>query len=110
MMREGDVVARVERITVRRLRSWVSRGWIRPSGEGKMITFTEADVARVTLIRDLRDTLEIHEEEVPVILNLIDQIHGLRYELKSLVDVIDTLPPEMRAEIKARLKEKAGGV
>lgn len=106
MLREGDVVARVERITVRRLRTWVSRGWIQPSGEGETIAFTEADVARVSLIRDLRDTLEIHEEEVPVILSLIDQIHGLRYELKSLVTVIDTLPEDVRAEIKARLKEK----
>lgn len=106
MLQERDVVARVERITVRRLRTWVQRGWILPTRKGKAIEFSETDVARVSLIRDLRDTLEIQADAVPVILHLIDQIHGLRHEMRSLLTVIDALPEETRAEIKMRLKEK----
>ena len=40
-------------------------------------------MARAALICDLEDELGFAEEDVPVLLNLIDQIHGLRAELKA---------------------------
>jgi chaperone modulatory protein CbpM len=105
ILHERDVVARVERVTLQRLRVWVKRGWIRPLRKGRAAQFTEADVARVGLICDLSDTLEIHEEAVPVILHLIDQIHGLRHEMKALLEAIDALPEDTRAQIRARIKQ-----
>lgn len=103
MLSEHDVIAQVERMTVERLRVWVERGWVRPAATGRAVVYTEADVARVRLICDLRDTLEINEEAVPVILDLIDQIHGLRHELKCLLAAIESLPREMREAIRARM-------
>jgi hypothetical protein len=35
-------------------------------------------VARAQLIRDLKDDLGVNDEGVGVILNLVDQVHGLR--------------------------------
>jgi chaperone modulatory protein CbpM len=55
------------------------------------------------LIRDLEDKLGFDEEEVPVLLNLIDQIHGLRAELKGLLEALDDLPDEVRATVKTRI-------
>ncbi|MFD0986935.1 chaperone modulator CbpM [Methyloligella solikamskensis] len=102
MLDERDLVSRVEQLTVTRLRVWVSEGWIRPV-EDETKKFSEADLARAALIRDLVDELGVNEEEVPVILSLIDQIHGLRSELRVLVEAINELSEEGRTELKERI-------
>ena len=101
MLTERDIVARVQHLTVTRLRVWVRQGWIRPAAKEKQ-GFTEADMARAALIRDLEDKLGFDEEQVPVLLNLIDQIHGLRAELKTALQVLDKLPDDVRATLKVR--------
>lgn len=108
MLDESDIVARVERVSVTRLRVWISEGWIQPA-DAAAKSFNEADLARAALIRDLFDELGFGEEEVPVVLHLIDQIHGLRSELRQLVEAIDEVPEEARAEIKARLRARRTG-
>ena len=102
MLTERDVVARVERLTVTRLRVWVAQGWVRPAGE-TALAFSEADIARAALICNLEDELGFAEEDVPVLLNLIDQIHGLRAELKGLLAALDELPEDVRATVRMRI-------
>ncbi|MFW6076376.1 MAG: chaperone modulator CbpM, partial [Hyphomicrobiales bacterium] len=81
---EDQVLASVERLSVRRLRTWVRRGWIQPqSGDGRTI-YSEVDVARICLLCELREDLSIDEEALSLIVPLIDQIHGLRRELRIL--------------------------
>ena len=48
MLSERDVVARVQRLTVTRLRVWVQQGWIKPVDE-EARAFSEADAARAAL-------------------------------------------------------------
>jgi len=102
MLSERDLLARVHRLTVTRLRVWVSQGWIKPA-DREAQAFSEADLARAALICNLEDELGFAEEDVPVLLNLIDQIHGLRAELKGLVDALDDLPPDLRATVRMRI-------
>jgi len=109
MLREADVVRKVERITVERLRVWVERGWIKPVRRGRALTYSETDVARISLICDLSDIMEISDDSVPVVLHLIDQIHGLRHEMKVLLAAIDELPEDVRASIKARISRSESG-
>ena len=108
MLSERDLLARVHRLTVTRLRVWVSQGWIKPA-DRKAQGFSEADLARAALICNLEDELGFAEEDVPVLLNLIDQIHGLRAELKGLVDALDDLPPDLRATVRLRITTRREG-
>jgi chaperone modulatory protein CbpM len=105
MLSERDIVAKVQQLTVTRLRVWVRQGWIRPAPKAKQ-PFSEADMARAALIRDLEDKLGFDEEQVPVLLNLIDQIHGLRSELKTLLEALDELPEDVRATVKGRIAKR----
>jgi chaperone modulatory protein CbpM len=57
----------------------------------------------------LEDELGFTEEDVPVLLNLIDQIHGLRAELKGLVEALDDLPPDVRATVRMRIERRRQG-
>jgi chaperone modulatory protein CbpM len=108
MLSERDLLARVQRLTVTRLRVWVSQGWIKPA-DHRAQSYSEADLARAMLICNLEDELGFAEEDVPVLLNLIDQIHGLRAELKGLVDALDDLPPDIRATVRMRITTRREG-
>jgi chaperone modulatory protein CbpM len=108
MLSERDLLTRVQRLTVTRLRVWVAQGWIKPVDE-RAQSYSEADLARAALICNLEDELGFAEEDVPVLLNLIDQIHGLRAELKGFVDALEDLPPDIRATVRMRITTKREG-
>jgi chaperone modulatory protein CbpM len=108
MASEQDVIARVQHLTVTRLRVWVSQGLIKPDDETAP-DFSEADIARAALISDLEDELGFAEEDVPVLLNLIDQIHGLRSELRGLLEALDDLPPDVRNTVRMRIERRRQG-
>jgi len=108
MPSEQDVVARVQSLTVTRLRVWVSQGLIKPADDAAQ-RYSEADIARAALIRTLEDELGFAAEDVPVLLNLIDQIHGLRSELRGLIEVLDDLPPDIRSTVRLRIESRRKG-
>jgi chaperone modulatory protein CbpM len=108
MLTERDLLTKVHRLTETRLRVWVAQGWIKPKDEAAR-RFSEADLARAALICNLEDELGFSEEDVPVLLNLIDQIHGLRAELKALLEALEDLPPDVRATVKMRITRSRGG-
>jgi chaperone modulatory protein CbpM len=68
------------------LEIWINEEWLVPAMEGDTSTFSEADLARAELIRDLMDDLGVNPEGVGVVLRLLDQVHGLRGALASLVE------------------------
>jgi len=105
MLTEQDLIARVSRLTVTRLRVFVSQGLIKPVDQVRQ-GYTEADLARAVLICNLEDELGFDEEDVPVLLNLIDQIHGLRSELRGFIEVIEDLPTETRATVRMRIEQR----
>jgi chaperone modulatory protein CbpM len=104
MLSEKDLLARVDRLTVTRLKVWVAQGWIKPADDAAQ-GYSEADLARAALICNLEDELGFDEEDVPVLLNLIDQIHGLRAELKGLLAALDALPDDMRTTVRLRIAQ-----
>jgi len=72
------------------LDAWVEAGWLLPPQTEPELMFSDIDLARVQLIRDLREDFGVNDEGVSVILHLIDQMHGLRRSMQGLLD-------EMRA-------------
>jgi chaperone modulatory protein CbpM len=108
MLSERDVIARVQHLTVTRLRIWVKQGWIKPADAAAQ-AFSEADAARAALICNLEDELGFAEEDVPVLLNLIDQIHGLRAELIGVLDALEDLPADIRTTVRLSLERRRGG-
>ena len=67
------------------LEVWIEEEWLVPSGTATELAFSEADLARAKLIQDLMQDLGVNDEGVGVILNLLDQVHGLR---KVLADTL----------------------
>jgi chaperone modulatory protein CbpM len=102
---EQDVVAAVGEISPRRLRVLVRRGWVRPRRRSGTPEFTDADVARVRLVCELTEKLDVPEEDVAVILSLLDQVHGLRRALRNLGRAVEGQPDDVRAQIARAFRE-----
>jgi chaperone modulatory protein CbpM len=82
------------------LERWISNQWVRPDSQSGRYVFREIDIARVSLILELRNELAIDEDALPVVLSLMDQVYDLRRRLRRLGDAITTIAPEdMRREL-----------
>jgi chaperone modulatory protein CbpM len=95
-------IVEIVQVPAKRLRAWVRKGWIRPEAREGAPVFAEIDVARVTLLKQLCDDLEIEEDTVAILISLLDQVHSLRRELKALAHAVEHQPEPVRADI-ARL-------
>ncbi|MGO4173548.1 chaperone modulator CbpM [Bosea sp. TAF32] len=78
-------------IQVQVLDLWLEQRWLIPEEAEAGLLFSEIELARAHLIRQLKDDLGANDEGIDVILHLVDQIHGLRRVLG-----------ELREEIKGR--------
>jgi len=90
------------------LEAWVAAGWLMPGAQASTEAggpqFTEIDVARVHLIRDLQGDMGVNDEGVGVILGLIDQLHGLRRTLGDLLSAIHAQPQDMRERLAVHVR------
>jgi chaperone modulatory protein CbpM len=100
---ETEVVARVEGLTVARLRAFVAADCVVPVEREGRLGFREADVARLRLLEELADDFGLDEEAAAVVVSLVDQIHGLRRELRRLGEAVAAETPEVRTRIRVRL-------
>jgi chaperone modulatory protein CbpM len=100
---ETEVVAQIRGLSVTRLRAWVGADCLTPAEREGRLAFAEADVARLRLLADLSDAFDLDPEAASLVLSLVDQIHGLRRELRRLGEAVAAEQPEVRARIKDRL-------
>ena len=82
-----DFLARAD-IDHRTLELWIEEEWLIPSATADDLVFSEADIARARLIRDLIDDLGVNAEGVGVARHLLDQIHGLREAMSEMLKSI----------------------
>jgi chaperone modulatory protein CbpM len=84
------------------LERWISNAWVRPEGRPGAYVFRDIDVARVRLILELRDDMEVNEAALPVVLLLLDQLYDLRRRMLELRDGIKLTTSD---DIQQRLME-----
>ncbi len=88
------VLERVQGVDERTLEVWVAHDWVRPRREAGRPVFEEVDVARVQLIVELRDELEVGESAIPVVLSLLDQLHATRAQVRRVMSALEGVGPE----------------
>ena len=87
------------------LEAWVAAGWLTPNAQDGIQQFSAIDVARVRLIQDLRGEIGVNDEGVGVILDLIDQLHGLRRTLGHLLSALQSQPQDLRERLAVDLHQ-----
>ena len=75
------------------------------------LAFTDMDLARVNLIRDLKDKMGVNDEGLDVVLHLVDQMHALRRALaaRSSPRAIDGPHRGDKIAFRPRIRSPGGG-
>jgi chaperone modulatory protein CbpM len=89
------------------LQAWLEGGWLLPHEDRQ---FSEMDLARAQLISDLKQDLGVNDEGIAVVLDLVDQVYGLRRTLRELMTCIHAQPETTRRQIAAGLREAAARI
>lgn len=90
------------------VRSYVTESWVLAEVRDDTYYFDEADAARVKLILELKRDMAVNDEAVPVILNLLDQLYGMREVLEDIALAVERLPPSLRRELEDCLARVPG--
>ena len=104
-MRFDAVLALFAGLEETELSVWIARGWVRPESGDAGWEFQEIDIARVRLIRDLRQGMAVGEDAMPVVLSLLDQLYDLRGTLRTLVQAVQAQPEPVRTTLLAALRQ-----
>ena len=65
-------------------RAWIDAEWLLPATSEMKFMFSEVDLARARLIRDLKVDLGVNDDGIAIVLHLLDQLHGLRHLLRDM--------------------------
>ncbi len=101
---EDDVVTTVTRLTRSQLVRFVEGDLVKPEQEADGFVFRRIDIARLELLCDLSQALDLDETGLGIVVSLIDQLHAARQDLATLVGVIDALPADLKAQLVADMK------
>ncbi|OHV79921.1 chaperone modulator CbpM [Ensifer sp. LCM 4579] len=107
-LREREVLEVFGAVTLRQLRQWVQRGWIVPSQSENGPLFDEVDVARIRLVCELRSDMNVNDDAVPIILALLDQLYGLRCELRTVATALVDQPDDVLQQLRQALSARSG--
>lgn len=104
MISEKHLIETVTELTLEDLQRWLDKGLVQPKRRAGARFYREIDVARVRLIVEMREDFEVHADNIPLVMSLIDQIHGLRHQLRRLASAIDRQPESIRHDIRRDLE------
>ncbi len=96
----------VSRLTRPQLSRYIHAELIRPQRTEQGFFFVEVDIARLELLCDLSEDLELNEAAIKVVISLVDQLHETRRDLTLLADAIETLPSDLRSRINAAIQKR----
>ncbi|WP_116132505.1 chaperone modulator CbpM [Tropicimonas sp. IMCC34043] len=105
MMTESDILDRVGRLSVERLQVCVTRAWVRPRQSERGRVFDETDLARLRLIVELTEDMDVNDEAVPMILTLIDEVSTLRRRMRAVDAAMSQQGAEACEALIARLRQ-----
>jgi chaperone modulatory protein CbpM len=105
MRDEKDVLRSFTQLRRETLHMWIDRGWLTPRRSRNQYRYQEIDVARIRLIHEFSTELELDDEAMDVILPLLDQVHGLRHELRRFAEAVNAQPEDIRKRIAAALDQ-----
>ncbi len=88
------LVTQMPGLTRQDLERWIAFEWVRPDGVAGGYVFRAVDVARVKLIQELRDDMQVNEDALPVVLSLLDQMYDMRRRMRELAAALRRTMPE----------------
>ncbi len=100
---EDEVIATVPGLTRTRLVAFIETEVVVPlrraDNEVTRLVFRQDDVARMQVLCDLAEDLDLDDAALPVVVALIDKLHAARQDLFAIARAVAAEPPDVRARI-----------
>jgi len=94
-----EAVAAVGALSHRRLTRFVEAELVTPLQTAEGPAFHRLDLARLELLCELADHFDLDTDALGVIMGLVDRYHGVRAELRCVLEAVEDEPPEVRARL-----------
>lgn len=104
-MTRDELLQHLPDLSAEALDALTAAGIIQPVQAGDGPHFRDIDAARVRLALDLEDAYGLDNESLGLVLSLIDQLHGLRGEMRAVLGALAEEPPETRARLRGVIRE-----
>src|ERR1700744_5326900 len=101
-----EVLLRSRGLERRGLTRWLENRWGLPERHGETWVVHEVDVARVELIVGIRRDFAIDDEAMELVLGLLDQVYGMRRQMRRLCDAIAGQPQDVQDAIRRALVKR----
>lgn len=104
---DTDLIEAIAPLNRDRLLHYVHLRIVQPLETDSGLRFREIDLRRVTLLCELSDDMELNEDALVIVMNLLDQLHGNRARLSSLMAALANEEAEVRDRIVRALVDEA---
>jgi chaperone modulatory protein CbpM len=104
MKRLEEVLSELRTVERTEIMTWIEAEWVRPEQDETGPRFGPIDLARLRLIKELKEDLEVGAEAMPVVLSLVDEMYTLRRQLAALARAMSEAPAELRATVRTRCR------
>lgn len=101
-----ETLAAVGPLTETRLVSLIEARVITPAADAGSTSerYAETDLSRLALCCELLDTFDLEADALGMVMDLIDEMHGLRGDLRALTAALHEEPDETVQRVVARVQ------
>jgi chaperone modulatory protein CbpM len=99
MILVDEFLARLGAIDRAEINRWIENRWLLPERREESWVFGEVDIARAELIVEIRREFAVDDDALSLVLGLLDQVYGLRRQMRRLCDALAAQPPEIQEAI-----------
>ncbi|NOC85353.1 hypothetical protein [Ruegeria sp. HKCCD6428] len=108
---EKELIETVTRLTSDRLTEYLAAEIVIPEQSDQGLVYQNIDVARLELACELHEQYDMEADALSMMISLIDQLHGLRAELREVLNAIEAQPEPVRQQLvkvigKARFRRR----
>lgn len=97
-----QTISAVPSLSQLQLAAFLDADLVRPTLSADGPVFRAADLARLELLCDLTDHLDLQGDALGVVIGLIDQLHDTRRHLHAMAEAMEAEPQDLRARVGAR--------
>lgn len=100
-----ETLSVIEDLNREQLDRYIRAGVVVPVQSETGPLFRELDLARLHLVVDLTEGYHLDEDALGLVMSLVDQLHGLRGDMRAMLDAVAREPTETRLRLKAAIRE-----
>ncbi len=104
MKRMEEIISTIAELNREDLLSWIHEELVIPNEHQGNLLFDDSQYARVQLICTLHYDMDVETNTLPIVMDLIDEVHEHRRQIRRLGNAVLSQDAEIRSAILELLK------